>query len=110
MDNTFLSVLTGTDCWGANEVKKAIAKRAAELIPKIEKRAGLEHPDWTKRHCYDGNRCEPENLGWRFENRIGSPEPQEILDGKWDEQIEAIYHDAASAEYWYAFEKDWGEF
>lgn len=101
MDNAFLGVLTGTDCFGPlDAVKTAIAQRAMVLIPKITPKTG--------EHCYDGNRCKPENLGWRFQQEIGSPEPQEILDGKWDEEIEDIYHHSANAEHYYRFQKDWG--
>ena len=101
MNNAFQGVLTGTDCFGPhNSVKAAIAQRATVLIPKITQR--------TDEHCYDGNRCKPDNLGWRFQQEIGSPEPQEILDGKWDEDLEWLYHHAANAEHYYRHEKDWG--
>jgi len=103
VDNIFASLLTGNDHYTApNSVKDAIAERATVLIPGIEQK----HPE-GRDACYDGNRCKPENLGWRFEQGYGSPEPQEILDGKWDEQITETYHESASAEHWYRFEKDW---
>ena len=109
MDRTFVSILTGTDCWGANPVKEAIAKRAAEIISGFTPKSDKDHPAGLG-YCYDGNRCKPESLGWRFEQMFGSPEPQEILDGKWDAEIEETYHEAADSEYWYRYEKDWGEF
>ena len=104
MDNIFVSLITGNDHYTPpNGVKDAIFERASKLIPEIPQK----HPEGFNA-CYDGNRCKPENLGWRFEQFFGSPEPQEILDGEWDEQIVQIYHEAASAEHWYRYEKDWG--
>jgi hypothetical protein len=99
--NEFLGVLTGNDHFTpANRVKDAIATRAAHLISKITPKEGD--------HCYDGNRCEPVNLGWRFQQEIGNPSVQEIVDGKWDAEIEWIYHHAANAEHYYRNQKDWG--
>lgn len=105
MDNVFVSLLTGNDHYTpANPVKDAVAQRAAVLIPGIPQ----QHPKGYDA-CYDGNRCKPENLGWRFQQYFGNPsDPQEVLDGEWDEQIVATYHEAASAEHWYRYEKDWG--
>jgi len=102
MNNTFLGVFTGNDHFSAaNPVKTAVAARLKQIV------GGITEGD-PKEFCYDGNRCKPENLGWRFEQWFGSPEPQEILDGGWDTQIEQVYQDAAGAEYYYRYEKDWG--
>lgn len=117
MDSTFISILTGTDCWGPDGIKNAVAARAAILIPKIPQ----QHPNGYDA-CYDGNRCKPENLGWRFQQNarpfLGGPSvdligreeitPEGILAGIYDDLIVYTYHDAASAEHYYRFEKDWG--
>lgn len=58
--------------------------------------------------AYDGNRCLPKNLGWRFAQSHGEPDSTEILAGKWDAEIEDTWHKAARAEHWYRHEKDWG--
>ena len=102
MSNTFLGVLTGNDHFSAaNPVKAAIAARLTQIV------GGITEGD-SKEFAYDGNRCKPENLGWRFQQWFGAPNPQEILDGKWDAELEQTYHDAAGAEYYYRHEKDWG--
>ncbi len=101
LDGNFLGVLTGCDFFTPpNSVKTAIAKRAAEIISTFTEKNGD--------YCYDGNRCKPENLGWRFQQEIGFPDHQEILDGKWDKQIEYTWHYAAGSEHHYRYEKDWG--
>lgn len=100
MDAMFRQVLTGQDQMPMSAVKEAVAQRMAAILLTIDEKEGY--------HLYGGHRCQPENLGWRFIQSYGEPDPQEILDGKWDAQIEANYHDAASAEYYYRYEKDWG--
>lgn len=109
MDQTFLQVLTGCDMAQADPIKVAVATRFAQILPTLKRRGGLEVPAhlWHERHIYDGNRCKPENLGWRFRQSFGDPEPETILAGAWDAQIEATWHEAAKAEYWYAYEKQW---
>jgi len=105
VSNEFLGVLSGNDHFTPpNPVKDAVRVRAEQLIPKIEQK----HPKgWGA--CYDGNRCKPENLGWRFQQMHGSPDAQAILDGGYDLLIVETYHEAASSEHWYRYEKDWGE-
>jgi len=99
MTNTFAGVLTGNDHFTPdNPGKTAIAQRVALL--EITQKKGD--------YCYDGNRCKPENLGWRFQQWFGYPDAQEILNGKWDAEIKDVYHDAAGAEHYYRYQKDWG--
>jgi len=100
MDNTFISVLTGNDHHGVDVTKVAIALRAAVIVSSFEHQEGS--------FVYDGNRCDPANLGWRFVQYYGAPPISELFEGKWDQELEATYHDAASAEHWYRHEKDWG--
>lgn len=71
-------------------------------------------------YIYNGHRTEADELGWRF--RQNHPENPglgllwpgyqgmelDIIDGKHDAMIEAAWHDAASAAYWYRYEKDYG--
>lgn len=111
----FLGTLTGNDPTGRGDpnsdrekVKQAVAKRFTEIQGTLIKRPGLEHSDWSKRHLYDGNRCKPENLGWRFIQSYGMHSVEDILSGKCDREVEGAWHENASAEYWYAYEKDWG--
>lgn len=80
----------------------------------------------TGDYCYDDRRCSPDELGWRFRQRVfrvnGGPQlsgaglyavptaamPDEIRAGKWDAEIEATLHDAASAAWFYRYEKEYG--
>jgi hypothetical protein len=57
---------------------------------------------------YDGGRCIAEKLGWRFEqNTEHRFNVEDVESGKCDTDIERTWHDAASAEYWYRYEKRW---
>ena len=97
-------------------VDEAVAERFPQLT--IQRRSGD--------YCYQDRRCSPENLGWRFRQRVfganGGPQlsgaglygvpkasmPDEIRAGKWDAEIESTLHDAASAAWYYRHEKDYG--
>ena len=107
IDETFLSVLTGSDCWGSDPLKAAVAKRATDLLPTLRQKQDHEDPVGMG-YIYDGNRCKPQNLGWRFRQMFGDHEPEAILAGECDEEIEETWHEAAHSEYWYRYEKDWG--
>lgn len=121
-DKTFVQILTGNDQGGASDLKQAVAARAAVLIPSFTPRRGD--------YAYDGHRCTPKNLGWRFLQNVrlsrlpqqpggcvgprelagaDLPEPtiEAIERGEFDRAIEATYHDAAGAEWWYRYEKQW---
>jgi len=100
-----LKVITGCDTDPSTPLKTAVERRATVLIPS-----------WTKRvgdYLYNGNRTMPRNLGWRFAQRfamrkLDQPTPKEVLQGKFDDDLEATWHEAASSEHYYAYEKDWG--
>jgi len=90
-------------------IDKVVAERIKQIGPGLRRR----HGDYI----YDGNRCRPENLGWRvLQNHRFAPKfldrgeivAKDVLSGKWDDLIEHTWHDAASAEHWYRYEKDWG--
>ena len=103
MDNVFLGVLTGTDPYFGQDIdiKRAVAQRFEGIKAGFKQQAG----DLV----YTGNRCRPTELGWRFiQNGGGNWTPLDIIVGKADSGIEATWHDAASAEHWYTYEKDWG--
>jgi hypothetical protein len=57
---------------------------------------------------YDGNRTLGSELGWRFRQMHGSLNPEETVRGTHDALIALTYHEAASSEYYYRYEKDWG--
>ena len=104
--DVFLSILSGNDHYSeVTDAKEAIAERAKILIPNFKPRTV---PNACEGYCYDGNRCKPENLGWRLIQGYGEPHPDAVKDGAWDLQIEETYHEAAGAEHWYRHEKDWG--
>ena len=97
-------------------VDEAVAERFSQLA--FQRRTGD--------YCYLDRRCSHDELGWRFRQRVfginGGPQlsgaglyavptaamPYEIRAGKWDAEIEATLHDAASAAHFYRHEKDWG--
>jgi hypothetical protein len=109
-DAIFHSILTGTSPYAADEFSKAVAER----FKVIEQGEAFEHRDqnYPGAHCgfcYDGNRTEAENLGWRTAQTVGFElTPEQIAAGEYDEQIAIGFHEAASSEHWYRFEKDWG--
>lgn len=100
--SVLLTILTGTDCHDTSNptIKQAVAERITALKPTIKRNAG--------HYCYGGNRCKPENIGWRFMQRIrGNATVAAVQAGDHDDAIVATYHDAARAEHWYRHEKDW---
>jgi hypothetical protein len=110
MDNVFAAVLTGTSPYAADDFSKAVAERF-EAIKGGEAFAERDasHPEAMFGYCYDGNRCRAENLGWRTAQTVGFElTPEQIAAGEYDEQIAIGFHEAASSEYWYRYEKDWG--
>ncbi len=110
MDSTFAAVLTGTSPFAADDFTEAVAARY--LLIKDTKafvERGPDHPDVSFGFCYDGNRCRPENLGWRTAQTVGFElNPEQIAAGEYDDQIAIGFHEAASSEYYYRYEKDWG--
>ena len=105
MDQTFIGILTGTDPTGRGDptremLKRAVADRFAVIRDTLVQKQGD--------YVYSGNRCHAEELGWRFIQSHGMIDAQEIRDGKHDEKVTATWHEAASAEHWYMYEKDWG--
>lgn len=109
-DDTFLMILTGNDRTKGDEaIKQAVAERFIKIRDKVVRN--------EEGHLYDGNRCRPENLGWRLlQNcRIGFGTKkgtiitvEKINEGLLDVEIIETFHEAARAENWYAVEKDWG--
>jgi hypothetical protein len=99
-------------------VDRAVSDRAREIRSQWRQKDGD--------YVYTGHRTGLDNLGWRFrqtfyngqmtdaEGRAGlgaTPYPEmvaEIYTGKHDRLIEATWHDAASAEWYYKYEKDYG--
>jgi hypothetical protein len=110
----FAMVLTGCGPATDADIDQAFVARCTEVIPTITQRP--QNADMG--YLYDGNRTKPDNLPWRIYQTcwgcgLGQKpdvDPADVLAGKYDEQIEAGYHKAAQAEYWYAFEKDWGDY
>jgi len=103
MNGTFFNLLAGTPHFQTPGVDAAIAAR----FLLIRHGGNFTYRDGD--FCYDGNRCKPESLGWRFVQTFGAPCVAEIKGGALDAEIAATYHEAAEAEHWYRFEKDWGD-
>lgn len=99
------SIVTGIDPFynQDKEIKAAVAERFVLLLPYLKQENGPS--------LYDGNRCRPENLGWRFLQMMGlaTLSVESIKHGLWDEEIEATWHEAAKSEFYYMCEKDWGD-
>jgi hypothetical protein len=101
------------------DVSEAVAKRFNEIRPRLVQKES--DPANCNGRIYNGGRCEPRNLGWRFHQnlaiKLANPlglsmcisveEIEMIEDGEFDDVIEHTWHDAASAEYWYLHEKQW---
>ena len=106
MDNKtiFNSLITGNSPFESEPFHKAVAARFL-LIKDSE---AFAHRNENEGFCYDGNRTEAENLGWRTKQSVGfEKSPEEIASGEYDEQIVIGFHEAASSEYYYRYEKDW---
>lgn len=103
-DEQIFALVTGlrSDC--SDPIEQAIADRFTTILPRLARRKG--------EYVYDGNRCRADQLGWRFLQMFGpfrAPQYRDIRDGVYDAQIEATWHEAASSEHWYMYEKDWGQ-
>lgn len=84
------------------------------IRPRLKQRDG--------EYLYGGCRARPEELGWRFRQNLSLylkqpgglcwEPPTEVVGqveaGEHDALIEATWHDAASAEWYYRYEKDYG--
>ena len=104
------TVLTGMNCHAERDgLDSAVAERF-EIIKGTEAftQRDADDPRTMFGWCYDGNRTKAENLGWRFRQDHGALDPEAIKAGKYDRLIEATFHGAADAEYYYRYEKDWG--
>ena len=104
----------------ANLARRLVDNAVSERFPQLT----IQHRSGD--YCYDDRRCSPDELGWRFRQRVfrvnGGPQlsgaglyavptaamPDEIRAGKWDAEIEATLHDAASAAWFYRYEKEYG--
>jgi hypothetical protein len=109
-DSVYTAVLTGTSPYAADDFTKAVAERF-EHIKGGEAFAERDdsHPEAMFGYCYDGNRCRPENLGWRSAQTVGfDMSPEQVEAGEYDDSIAVGFHEAASSEHWYRYEKDWG--
>lgn len=122
MDSVHFAVLTGTSPYAQDAFTEAVAARF-ELIKGTEPFTERTEPDSRTGfgHCYDGNRCRPASLGWRTAQACGEGEatplyglhsghPALIAGGFYDAEISEGWHEAARSEYYYRYEKDWGEF
>ncbi len=91
-------------------VDQAVEKRFIEIREQgpLLSPVLVGHRDIGSGYCYDGNRTEPENLGWRFAQYYDHITSEEIASGEYDEAVIWTYHEAASSEYYYRYEKDWG--
>lgn len=112
MDNNtiFNSLITGSSPFAADNFSEAVAARFL-LIKSSEAFAERDesYPGAFSGFSYDGNRTEPKNLGWRTAQTVGFElTPEQIAAGEYDEQIVIGFHEAASSEYYYRYEKDWG--
>lgn len=108
MDAEFASLLTGNNFHTPiDSLDVAVEKRFNEIKGSLSERPDNECKTGFG-HVYDGSRCLPQNLGWRFRQAFGAVDPKEIIAGEFDTEIEETWHEAASSEHWYMYEKDWG--
>lgn len=109
MDQAFIGIFLGIDPTGRQDakredIKKAVKDRFILIQHKFKQQSLLDDGGYA----YDGNRCLPENLGWRFIQSHGLRSPCDIESGTLDGLIEETWHESARAEHWYRYEKDWG--
>lgn len=96
-----IAVITGIHS-GNGELEpftQAVQDRFEQLLPGLEQNQGD--------YCYDGNRCTPREVSWRV-GIIEDMTPEQVTAGELDDCIVATWHERASAEHWYRYEKDWG--
>lgn len=97
-------------------LKKVVEQRFQRILPFLERK-----PD---EHCYDGSRCTADGVASRFwEIGLGHQLWEQsvwskiiamwncvmVWAGKRDDVIEQVWHERAAAEFYYRYEKDWGE-
>ena len=105
----------------ASRLSAAVAERFTLIRPKLKER----YDDSERRggYIYNGPRCHPDNLYWRFhQNLRKSPEDilgqglrapiteeeiKGVIDGRFDKELEETWHDAARAEHWYRYDKQY---
>lgn len=117
MDTTGIRILCGLPHNEGRPTLNSIAQaRFEKILPTL---AELEGD-----YVYDGSRCSPPNVADRYSGnafRKNFRQPWRGWLGKlhyvwaclstwlgWqDKKIEATWHERASAEHWYLYEKDW---
>jgi len=91
-------------------IDKAVETRFNQIKAGLSRKVGD--------YIYSG-RTNPTQLGWRFRQNYESEcgkhlfsrrcakdiDTNDILNGVYDDLIEYTWHDAASAQYWYTYEK-----
>lgn len=109
-DNVYAAVLTGTSPYKPDDFTRAVAERFEAIKDGIAfNKRDQNHPGSGFGFCYDGNRCRAENIGWRAAQTAGfHMSPEQVEAGEYDEAIAIGFHEAASSEHWYRYEKDWG--
>jgi hypothetical protein len=87
-------------------IESAVKDRFNEISYTFKERDGD--------YIYGGRRCDAEWVAHRFRQVVAGFDsmvvfnPTDIRAGKYDDGIEKTWHDGASAEHWYLYEKDWG--
>jgi len=97
------SLFTGHSPFKTDDFTEAVARR----FEKIRHTEAFQPKEGD--YCYDGNRTQAENIGWRSAQTSGfEVPPAKVEAGFYDEAIAKGFHEAASAEHYYRYEKDWG--
>ncbi len=103
---------------GMSAIDSAVAYRFNVIKNTLKHKQG--------EYIYSVFRTLPSSLGWRFRQNLGMREswpnstvpfpdfgkvadatPEAITAGDFDECISYTWHDAAAAEWWYRYEKQW---
>lgn len=110
MDSTFHAVLTGTSPFKADDFSEAVAKRFEQIKDgEAFVHRDANYPGAFGGFCYTGNRTRAKNLGWRCAQTVGfDMTVEQVAAGEYDDSIVVGFHEAASSEYYYRYEKDWG--
>jgi hypothetical protein len=93
------------------ELRKQIAERFESLLPTFTKKDGD--------YIYGERRTSPDDVAYYMLNHMFGVTghcqileldwdmPSDVSSGKYDEAIKDKWHDRASAEHWYTYEKEW---
>jgi hypothetical protein len=80
-------------------VQAALLDRVSAVIASEPKRDGD--------YAYGLSKTHPEAIAFRVGNLVEPTSPEDVQAGRFDIVIRDTYHERASVQYWYLYEKDY---